>query len=468
MRRLRSGGRYQSPAFAHAPLFATSSEGATLSSDALLELLETQPPALPAQSGSFDLRNYMRELMGLSKSQGKALAVAQVDEDIINLVAMFFDFVLDDQNIPDKLRALIGRLQMPVLKIALRDKTFFTNTEHACRHFINELSRVGIGIASNDESADELLEKVDGWVQSIQSQGGDTLTAFETAQSELNEYRARLEKRADLVEKRTSESARGEARKQVAKMKAQKAIQEAMDGKAVARSIADFIVNLWQQVLYRTHLREGDESPAWLEHLQSMQDLIWSSQPHEDEKSIARLERIRDDLLKKIRQGLSATTLNESQINKLVADIENSINTVRSPDSAQAETVETFEANKQPALDTLEAQKTWKEMTALERQKKHHEALTYEYIERADAVDVGTWLEFKIPASGTTLRCKLATKLEESDTYIFVNRLGFKTMERARKDFAFDLQRKRARILKSGPLFDRSLHKMVNSLKNAI
>ena len=167
-------------------------------------------------------------------------------------------------------------------------------------------------------------------------------------------------------------------------------------------------------------------------------------------------------------QGLSATTLNESQINKLVADIENSINTVRSPDSAQAETVETFEANKQPALDTLEAQKTWKEMTALERQKKHHVALTYECIERADAVDVGTWLEFKIPASGTTLRCKLATKLEESDTYIFVNRLGFKTMERARKDFAFDLQRKRARILKSGPLFDRSLHKMVNSLKNAI
>ena len=277
-----------------------------------------------------------------------------------------------------------------------------------------------------------------------------------------------MEKRADLVEKRTSESAQGEARKQVAKMRAQKTIQEAMDGKVVARIVADFIVNLWQQVLYRTQLKEGDDSPAWLEQLQCMQDLIWCSQPHQDEKSSQRLARIRPELLVKIRNGLTTTTLNESQINKLVADIEDCIQKISGPEESTSVDLSTFLADQEESLDTLDSQKTWKEMTALERQKKHHEALTYEFIERADAINIGSWLEFKIPASGTTLRCKLAAKLEESDTFIFVNRLGFKAMERPRKDFAFDLQRKRARILKTGPLFDRSLHKMVSSLKSGL
>jgi len=81
-------------------------------------------------------------------------------------------------------------------------------------------------------------------------------------------------------------------------------------------------------------------------------------------------------------------------------------------------------------------------------------------------VPVGSWLEFKVPSSGTIIRCKLAAKLEGSDTYVFVNRLGFKAIEKPRKEFAFDLQRKRARLLKSGPLFDRSLHKMVSALKS--
>lgn len=467
LQRLRSGRSYANPSFVHAPLFVGQSDEPPISSEALLELLDSELAAT-TQTGTFDIRNYMRELMSLSKERGKPASVQQVDEDIINLVAMFFDFVLDDRNIPDKLRALIGRLQMPVLKIALRDKSFFTNSEHPCRHFINELSRVGIGIAGNDQNSEELLEQVEDWVQDIQNEAGDKVNSFKAALEELTQYRDKLEKRAGLVEKRTSESAKGEAQKKVARMKAQKAIQEAMDGKAVTRTISEFIVNNWQQVLYRTQLREGDESPDWLQQLQSMQDLIWCSQPHNDEKSNSRRDRILPELMEKIRKGLASTTLNDNQVNKCVADIDACIKKASSASDASTLDIETFQAAKENRLETLESQKTWKEMTALERQKKHHEALTYEFIERADATSVGSWLEFKVPASGTTMRCKLAAKLDESDTYIFVNRLGFKTMERARKDFAFDLQRKRARILKTGPLFDRSLHKMVSSLKNVI
>ena len=467
--RLRSpSGTYRNLSFSSAPLF-TSGDGSPITSEDLISLLNSSTaPSFEHGSKPFDLRNYMRQLLQRNEKEDRKFGIQQVDEDIINLVAMFFDFVLDDHNIPDNLRALIGRLQMPVLKIALKDKSFFTNTEHPCRHFINELSRISIGIASDDQNADELLEKMEGWVQKIQNETTNPEQAFEAALAELTQYSTQMQKRADLVEKRTSEGAQGEARKQVAKMKAQKAIQEAMDGKVLAKPVAEFIVNLWQQVLYRAHIKEGEESPTWLANLQTMQDLIWCSQPHEDEKSAKRLERIRKELLTKLQSGLKTTNLNDAQTKKVVEDIAQAIDKVSSSslNAPAVIDIEQFQAEKETALETLKEQKSWKEMSALERQQKHHEALTYEYIERADAVAVGSWLEFKIPASGTAMRCKLAAKLEGSDTYVFVNRLGFKTLEKPRKEFAFDLQRKRARILKTGPLFDRSLHKMVSSLKS--
>ncbi|RZV53841.1 MAG: DUF1631 family protein, partial [Pseudomonadales bacterium] len=387
---------------------------------------------------------------------------------VINLVAMFFDFVLDDHNIPDTVKALIGRLQMPVLKIALRDKTFFTNTEHGCRQFINEASRISIGLDQSDSESNELLEKLEQWIHEIQNEPEHTEEAFNNALEELKTYRGNIEKRAELVEKRTSEGAQGQARKQVAKMKAQKAIEEAMDAKVVAKPVADFIVNLWQQVLYRSHIKEGDESATWLANLQTMQDLIWCSQPHEDEKSRKRLDRIRAGLMQSLREGLKETTLNNTQIEKLAEEIESTIDKVSGkPGKAKGSVeIQPFRADQEEALETLAEQKSWRDMTALERQQKQHQALTYEFIERADSVQIGSWLEFKVPSSGTVLRCKLAAKLEGSDTYVFVNRLGFKAMEKPRKEFAFDLQRKRVRLLKSGPLFDRSLHKMVSTLKS--
>ena len=449
------------------PLLAASS-GTPLSSADLLKILQSSTNNQTTEKNNFDLRDYMRQLLSREQADDKKLGIAKIDEDIINLVAMFFDFVLDDHNIPDNVKALIGRLQMPILKVALKDKSFFTNTEHPCRHFINELSRISIGLGQNDANAHELLERMEQWVHNIQNESENIEIAFGNAAAELKTYSANLDKRAELVEKRTSEGAQGQARKQIAKMKAQKAIQDSMDGKVVAKSVADFIVNLWQQVLYRAQIKEGDESPAWLSHLQTMHDLIWCSQPHDDEKSRQRLDRIRENLITKLREGLKETTLNSTQINSLAEKIDQTIDAVSSAaqDLTQVSELQPFQAEKEVSLETLSEQKNWKEMSALERQQKQHQALTYEFIERADAVPVGSWLEFKVPSSGTIIRCKLAAKLEGSDTYVFVNRLGFKAIEKPRKEFAFDLQRKRARLLKSGPLFDRSLHKMVSALKS--
>ena len=445
------------------PMFSSGS-GAMVHNNELINLLDTAPSFDYDQASALGLRSYIRQILAQGQPKGQSRSVQQVDEDVINLVAMFFDFVLDDKSIPDSVKTLVSRLQMPILKIALKDKRFFSDTDHPAREFINEVARISIGVDEEGIGGEDLLEKIEQWVQDIQTNAEDLEIAFTDALKELKAYSKQSEKRADLVQKRTSEAVQGQAKKQVATLRSQRAIQEAMDGKSVAIPISEFIVKHWQQVLYVTFVKEGEESQGWLAQLQTMQDLIWCSSPHNDEKSRQRLDRITEDLFDKLSIGLKQTTLNEQQISGQVQQLESWLEKIAEPENVEIE-VGTFEASSDEALQSLQKQKGWKEMTALERQKVQFQALTYEFIERAEAITLGSWLEFKEPATGSILRCKLAAKLEGSDNYVFVNRLGFKAIEKPRKEFAFDLQRKRARLLRTGPLFDRSLHKMVSSLR---
>ena len=437
-----------------------------LQNQQLLQLLDNSPQQEIMPDARFDLRSYIKQILTSGQPDGESQAVQQVDEDVINLVAMFFDFVLDDQNIPDHVKALISRLQMPILKVALKDKTFFSDTDHSARQFINEIASLSIGI-EGAETDSGLIEQIENWVQSIQTDVNSLDQAFANALDELSSYNQKQQKKSELIQKRTREAAEGKASKQIATLKAQQAIQEAMDGKTLPAEVSRFVVQNWQQALYTTHIKHSDDSPQWLERLQTMQDLIWCSQVHEDEKSRARFERIVTDLFTKIELGLRDTALSEAQSQAEVGKLQTLLEQLANKSNdAPAVEVETFDAENEEALVEVKRHKGWKEMTALERQKVEFQALTYEFIEKAESVEIGSWLEFKEASSGTTIRCKLAAKLESSDSYVFVNRLGFKAVEKPRKEFAFDLQRNKARLLKSGPLFERSLHRVVHSLKN--
>ncbi|WP_146050716.1 DUF1631 family protein, partial [Pseudomonas syringae] len=111
-----------------------------ISSKDLLRLLSHLQQYVPAQetTDEFDLRNQLEQLLTrVSVRSGKSRSVGSGDEDVINLIAMLFEFILDDRNLPPSLRALIGRLQIPMLKVAVLDKSFFSRGSHPARRLLN-------------------------------------------------------------------------------------------------------------------------------------------------------------------------------------------------------------------------------------------------------------------------------------------------------------------------------------------
>ncbi|MBK9468322.1 MAG: DUF1631 family protein [Gammaproteobacteria bacterium] len=104
-------------------------------------------------------------------------------------------------------------------------------------------------------------------------------------------------------------------------------------------------------------------------------------------------------------------------------------------------------------------------MTAVERQFVRHHQLLGEQLLKVDALEFGTWVQYDDLRQGMSRRCKLSAKLTATDTFVFVNRMGAKVLEKPRKSFAYDLQMGYARILDTENFFDRTLERITSNLR---
>jgi hypothetical protein len=91
----------------------------------------------------------LREL----KSSSFGAGLQQMDATTLDIVSMLFDQLFDDPEIPVGLKGLIGRLQIPMLKVAIADKSFFARKTHPARHLLDTLGDVAVRLSA-DFSAD--------------------------------------------------------------------------------------------------------------------------------------------------------------------------------------------------------------------------------------------------------------------------------------------------------------------------
>ena len=72
----------------------------------------------------------------------------QLESMTIEMVAMLFDFIFETRDLPDGIKALLARLQIPVLKAAMLDGAFFAKKSHPSRLLVNALRAGGPGLVA--------------------------------------------------------------------------------------------------------------------------------------------------------------------------------------------------------------------------------------------------------------------------------------------------------------------------------
>ena len=224
------------------------------------------------------------------------------DAATVDLVAMLFDCMFSDPEVPARLRGELGRLQVPVLKAALMNKGFFTDQRHPARRLIDVIAGAVRGWAPRDQ--DTLMRAISSAVDDINAGFEDDTSVFAAQIERLEailhgaDRRAR-DKVSSLVHKLEQRD-----RKLVADATVADHVARRCAGAAVPPVIDNFVKDTWQAVLRRTYIVEGDNSAAWQQGLATLEDLLWSVQPKSDPAERRKLMGVLPDLLQRLSEGM--------------------------------------------------------------------------------------------------------------------------------------------------------------------
>lgn len=395
------------------------------------------------------LANLGRQLdMGSAEAPAKRLN--QVDQDVIDVIGMLFDFILDDRNVPDAMKALLGRLQIPMLKVAVLDRSFFGNKQHPARRLLNALARAAMAwVDDGDRSAKSLYGRIETVVTRILSEFRDDVGLFAQVYDDFSNFIEREARGAEVAEERINQVTRGQEQLLIARRR----VAEVLNEFRVAQpDLPTPVVNIlregWHDVMLLAFLREGEESVAWQHAFAAVEELIWSVQPKEEPAERQRLLKAIPDLLKKLREGLNNISFDQHRATQLFKDLQAChIAALRGErDQAEADVVE----------------EVIPEVLAGEEAA---EVVEDEFFDKARALQVGQWLEWRRDESW--VRGKLSWRSAVTSICIFVNRKGMKVAEMTVNDIAVLFRGENARILEdlNQPLMDRALTAMLDALK---
>ncbi|MGM0772154.1 DUF1631 domain-containing protein [Marinobacter sp.] len=408
-----------------------------------------------------DLYQVVQQLLAQTgtTSDGKKPALNEMDEDLINLVSMLFEFILDDYNLSAPVQVLISRLQIPILKVVIKDKTFFSKTTHPARRLLNSLARAGIGWSESDEKTrDKLYEQIHAVVARILNEFDGDVTLFETLGEEFEQFLARENRKSSLVEQRTRESERGRIKSQKAQETVDQLLQKKLARYKLQEPVRNILLNGWSRVMFLAYLRD-DVEHRWLQTVRVVDDLIWCLHPHQDDEERDQWVRVVPGLLKSLRAGLEEVSYNSSKLDEMMSDLKHEL-TEAFRANALAEAMEDA-----PAPEPEDEDPVGHHQTAIQRQQELEDAAIAEYVAQIDAIEIGNWVEFNL-VNGASFRCKLSAIIEEADCFVFVNRMGLKVIEKSRTDLAHEMRRGRLTVLEQGALIDRALDAVVGSLRS--
>ena len=434
-----------------------------------------------AQAVQLIKQELLDQVQRLSGAASSNFAVSSVDEDTIDLVGMLFEFIMQDRNLPSQIQALIGRLQIPYLKIAILDKHLFAQKTHPARRLLDAVAEAGKTWSAESDVDNKLLDRIKSVVETILNEFDDDLAVIEHELAGFEQFTHQHKRRSELAEQRAAEVTRGREKLHHARRDAAREILDRIGNRELAPVIHNVLSRPWANYLVLTDLRHGNQSDEWKNALRFADEFVWSSLPKNTEAEKSRLRALLPQLEKALKHGLGTVAYHEGDVRVLLQELSSfyqgllngeifEVKTAEEVISANAESEKV--ADSITGASTSEAapvnQSPVEEIVlssgSIEPEQPEELDSDDKFIETAQQIKVGNWIEF-IDDSGNRERAKLSWISPISSKYLFVNRRGLKVCDKTIAALAEELRQGSAVLLEEVPLFDRALDAIVERLR---
>jgi hypothetical protein len=274
-----------------------------------------------------------------------------LDHMVIDVIAGLFDQILSDPKVPPQMARQIARLQLPVLRAALGDTTFFSSRRHPVRRFINRIASLGAAFEDySDPIAQRFLAKIKALVQQVVEGDFDQIETYESQLRALEVFMAEIGRSDDQAAGEAAELlAQKEDEQRLRQLYAQR-LEGELKGLAGPEFVRDFITRTWSQVIVRAAAKEGPDSALAQRLRRAGRELFMSVQPKATPQArkafLADLPRLMQDLTAGMNlvqwpeserrsffgqlmpahaEALKNTTARQLDINLLARQVENAI-----------------------------------------------------------------------------------------------------------------------------------------------
>lgn len=239
-------------------------------------------------------------------------SLPRADKTTLDLLSRVFETVLLDDAIPAETRELIAFLQVPVLKAALRDRSFFYEEAHPARRMLDLLAQADW--EHDDPAWRAMRHSVERVRDQEQPEFDAALAQLEAgiAAREYAEQAAIAEPvaRATRIEKQAA-----------AARSARRTVALRMVGEDMAPLVSTFLEQRWTQVVGLAYAVEDSRPGAVDNATRTMDDLIWSVRPKATQEGRQALIRRLPALLAALNKWLDAIRWHDAQRLQFFAEL---------------------------------------------------------------------------------------------------------------------------------------------------
>jgi hypothetical protein len=436
------------------------------------------------------LRQDMLMQLKQMSPQGRPAVLAEEDSDTVDLVGMLFDYIAKSVRSESGAQSLLTRLQVPVLRVALSDKAFFTQREHPARMLLNTIAETGSRWMDDEDSDPSLVEKMQTAVERVSSEYNGDVTLFRSLLSDLGSHMQLLARRAEVAERRHVDAAKGREKLDLARETARTAIERLLKRGNPTPLVKTLLEQAWTDALALTILRQGEDSSAFHRRL-AVADQLLRREPTADTPADRMLRQELDVGLSQVglhgddvravlgRLFPGASAANDATAPKSGTDLAQAANDPARPQDAPKPAAEPTRAANDDEIESATALALKLKSRArlggdqpepVRAAKAAAPSLTPEEqqtLDRLRTLPFGTWFEFTTNQQGATVRRKLAWFSTLTGRCLFVNQRGARTDEKTLEQLARDIVRKQAKIHtdKQESLIDRAWKAITSSLK---
>lgn len=479
----------------------------------LIDTLSTlqHDPALVERSGELLRGGLKQHVVGRFETMdnlGRPGVINQIDDETIDVISMIFDYILDDKTLPDFIKAMIGRLQIPVLKVAIVDRGFFTDKLHPARQLLNELAYAGVGWTEESEAAkDRLYEKMEATVRRILGEFDNDVGIFANLLDDFRGFLDEEKRNFAFAQEQIGIQAQESGQLERVRLRAAEEIAARLAGRTVPEEIREFLATSWLQLVTTVHLEDGEDGPACARALQVMDDLLWSIEPKTNAEQRRRLGVLLPILLAELREAQLRIGRSEDDIKTFAAVLEQhhftSLKAGRLRNDGKAAPVQESPAAAAPDKGRLgEIDRMFRELSGdidklpeidvqglsgfddlIDRKDPDRQSgfdkMMADMGFQADgdagprvedrhtvlvrSLELGTWIELTEPGGGK-LRVKLAWVGDAYTNFSFVNRQYKVVAERPMYVLAEEFRTGAARVIEDVALFDRALDGVISGI----